>query len=407
MSNSNIFLAKYLKYKNKYLLLKKQLGGTVEKRKKPEPESETDEEEYDLSFNLPENHDEIVQIPAAALPLQIPEASVCIIPIQVQPQPYDLTTLCAESTRIVTIDGIEFKLVCIIDSPCCNNDRKQYLVYNSTNDIKLIFYRSISELDFLRLAYRHDCNVFNKGQYDYVQQTFAHIDLQRFIYSEELREALLSIRISRSDYDMIVTQQSLLDHINDTTRKIDTLEPFNYLSGERAASNYFKQPKLQAEIKGTSGCGKSRSNIKDELLEFSGKMEEKYNVDSVESLYEYNVADKFNVTIYQIVLSEKTNNANKLKLYCIKYNLSNFEGTVIESPIVNKLAPLFLTTNDSTITPYGVYSHYIISGYYICKVFDYRAGCMYFELKNCIKAGLYTFIGDRYDGLFPLGSIPL
>ena len=316
-----------------------------------------------------------------------------------------MATLCTASNRIVTIDGIDFRLVCIIDSPCCNNDRKQYLVYNSTNNIKLIFYRSISELDFLRLAYRHDCNAFNKGKYDYVQQTFAHIVLQSFINSEEIRGPLLSIRIDRSDYDMIVDNQSLSFHINDIARKIDILEPFNYLSGDRAVLNYFKlQPKLQAEIKGTSGCGIERSNIKDGLVEFSRKMEEKYKVDSVELLYEYDVPAKFNVNVYQFVLSEKTNPVNKLKLYCIKYSLFNFEGKAIK--IVNKLAPLFLTTNDSTITPYGVYSHYIISGYYICKVFDYRAGCTYSEIKKC-TTGMYTFIGDRYDGLFPLELIPL
>jgi hypothetical protein len=55
---------------------------------------------------------------------------------------------------------------------------------------------------------------------------------------------------------------------------------------------------------------------------------------------------------------------------------------------------------------YGLYSHYIQAGQFICKLFDYVEQCSLDESKRKTCLGKYVFIGDRYNGLFPFTLTP-
>lgn len=85
-------------------------------------------------------------------------------------------------------------------------------------------------------------------------------------------------------------------------------------------------------------------------------------------------------------------------LYFMKYNL-DVESTSGTAPLKlkNKFIPILLTTTDN-ITPYGLYSKYILAGNYICKVFDYTKQCLNTNLK-CTST--YSYIGAIYDKVYP------
>jgi hypothetical protein len=72
--------------------------------------------------------------------------------------------------------------------------------------------------------------------------------------------------------------------------------------------------------------------------------------------------------------------------------------------IKNFYCPLLLTTNEN-ITKYGLYENYVYSGNYICKPFDYSTQCSIDENRQFICSEEYTFIGNRYNNLFPFNKI--
>jgi len=336
---------KYLKYKKKYMILKKILGGMI-----PSP----------------------IMIPS------YPKVQLIDLYIQLH--------------KIIKIDDYYFKFICKIKSPC-KNDRIQYLVLSSLTPNfekykELIFYRSISQLDFLRLAYREDCQEYNKGTFDYIQQTFIHMDLQMFIYNNEKNEDYFNIL--HSDYNRIISQYMLLENINDIERKISNLEPFNYIKNGTGD--------------GISNCGNPGDNnvINCELKRLTKLINDSYNIDSIKKIFDYEDYDKLKIETYEMILSHRENKNIKIKQYFIKYDINKFNNTKIVPPIKNKTAPLFLTTYDSKITDCGVYSNYIISGNYICKIFDYKNQCIDDGTSHCFNDETYVFIGDRYDGIFDI-----
>ena len=67
----------------------------------------------------------------------------------------------------------------------------------------------------------------------------------------------------------------------------------------------------------------------------------------------------------------------------------------------NAFIPILLTTSEAIITEYGVYSNYISSGFYICKILDYIQQCSLAETEISRCSINYTYIGDRYQRLFP------
>ena len=73
-------------------------------------------------------------------------------------------------------------------------------------------------------------------------------------------------------------------------------------------------------------------------------------------------------------------------------------GSIIEN---NRFIPILLTTADVTITNYGTYSNYIPSGFYICKMLEYIHQCSLKENQYTRCSEEYTYIGNRYQRLFP------
>jgi hypothetical protein len=77
------------------------------------------------------------------------------------------------------------------------------------------------------------------------------------------------------------------------------------------------------------------------------------------------------------------------------------------------IMPFFLTTEDSSINCYGTYTKYIPCGAFICKLFDYSNGyhrdggyiqCTLDEYTNNHCTSTYSYIGDRYDNIFPFNQ---
>jgi len=154
-------------------------------------------------------------------------------------------------------------------------------------------------------------------------------------------------------------------------------------------------------------CGRKRNetDTRAYLIELSEMIEDKYKIVDNESWFNYrrnNDKENIDVYIYETKLQNKTNDNEILILYWIYYNVKKFNGKDIK---VQGSVPLFLTTNDSHITPCGLYSKYIPSGYYICKVFEY-----YDQVDRSDEVidfdSDYSFIGRLYDGLFPYSKLP-
>ena len=65
-----------------------------------------------------------------------------------------------------------------------------------------------------------------------------------------------------------------------------------------------------------------------------------------------------------------------------------------------------LTIPDVKINDYGLYDKYIPCGLYICKLFDYshpsNNQCSQEEKERGMCNDTYSYIGNRYDELFPL-----
>ena len=365
----DIFHKKYIMYKQKYLKLKELIGGMIPRL-----------------LNIPKDHRNTL------------EEELCERERIDQINNERIILLYETGPNIIRIDNIFFKVVCKIISPCSANDREQYLILSSPNDtfnadsIKFFVYRSISEMDCLRLVFRDKCDVYNKGYGDYVQRTFIHLRLQQFIY--EVQD-LPVLPMGITFYYEIANNINIIKHINDASRTINTITPFNYYKNSSGAA--------------ISGCGltDNETRIKMGLAILSANIEAKYQIESTTPLFTYNVNvpnKRFCLNIFQTILNEKLNVANKVILYHMKYTISSFKKTI--KPALQGRIPLFITTN-TNITPYGIYTKFIISGYYICKVFDYSTQCDPTLSSNIHKCNtkMYTYIGDRYNNLFPLNRL--
>lgn len=154
-------------------------------------------------------------------------------------------------------------------------------------------------------------------------------------------------------------------------------------------------------------CGLKRreTDTRAYLIELSEMIKDKYRIVDNQQRFNYrrnNDKENIDVYVYETKLQNNTNENEILILYWIYYNVKKFNGKDIKE---QGSAPLFLTTNDSHITPCGLYSKYIPSGYYICKVFEYNSQVDHSDEVIEFDAD-YSFIGRLYDGLFPYSELP-
>jgi hypothetical protein len=336
----------------------------------------------------------------------------------------------------ITIDNITFFLIRVVD-----NMHKRYsdiLEIHSQEEGKSPFsfwvYRSNSELGFWRLCITKSNSLQNllwyKGTIDYVQATFVHLELQNFINEniqyvpkiqlnaiEKMTECVCYINTRHCS----PSNQLALEQIDDPERMISE-EPFSLIQS------------LDDDTKHTRpvGCGRIPSgftdaDVKGILQEFSDNLKSEYRYDRRSltrvSSFSFNFEKLIDSVgeIYCIRLNRiiplKDSQTNTVLIYFLKTKL-NIDPLLIANPSrslftrnITRICsrdyhvfPFFITNNHSRVTKMGLYSKYIPSGLFICKLFDYYgySQCTVEEMRNEKCTMDYSYIGKRYDDLFPL-----
>ena len=315
--------------------------------------------------------------------------------------------IITDNTDIITkIDDIYFMIIC----KNIENGREIFLLktslindFTNENNYKLIsFYRSSSELKFLRLGILYsDIYHYYKGKYHYVQQTFIDIRLQKFI-NNKLDSIPINLNFTieqEEDFGII------MKHIDDENRKIEI--------------EHFKQ-----DIDYCINSGDPYKII-NEMKKLSIKLNEVYNYNKPNYHYNYVKNGYYSYNLYSIELIPKTTKEETLMLYymiidfckyddtknfiidAIDINISKFQNLDIgkQCKYTEFYLPVFLTTKDSKITEYGTYSKYVLAVNYICKFLNYHHLCtnLEYSLNKCSKN--YSIIADRYIDIFPFNEL--
>ena len=199
--------------------------------------------------------------------------------------------------------------------------------------------------------------------------------------------------------DIFLHSQSIIfEHIDKETRQIK-ISPFidnilNHKCGDMyELGTIARLIKLSGQIKNNYDYTKPKiiNNI-NKVIDLDYKI--------------YNTKATLNGVIYSTHLIEK-NNCNQLTLYYIKYDLDITSDNKINKKIHvnNYYAPIILIKNDS-ITEYGTYENYVLSGAYICKILEYNT----LTNKQCPKgtqncSNNYGYIGEIYNILYPYNEL--
>ena len=298
------------------------------------------------------------------------------------------------------------------------NERRETKIYPD-----FWVYQSNSELGLWRLCIFSDqrrtrvaegiFTPFDKG-IDYVQSTLIHLELQKFI-----NKNIHNIRIEEFDPELHKCicferfngcNQPFPDEFEDEVPLIDMI-----INDEETRPIYEEPFKL---IDQQLTCGKENPRINDILRDFSINFKEQYNIIDVicvdkHSFIFMNII-KSNGYIFSIELERKSylsdSKTNRILLYVMvtqlkTHNISESEYSENIINICGKLFhifPFLLIPSGSKINFYGIYEHYIPSGIFICKLFDYTRQCLREEIISNECTQSYTYIGNRYYNLFPL-----
>jgi hypothetical protein len=334
----------------------------------------------------------------------------------------------------ITIDDIEFTLLQMISI----TDRyKQSVKIRSTtrdNSINVFWvYRSNSELGFWRHCVTEK-NVIDESIYfykgssytDYIQSTFIHLELQFFINENIGRIPITNMSKQRMEQECVCyvrvpncsrKNREVIDMIDDLDRVISEL-PFQKLH------------ELEKDPVNPLGCGViphgvTNDTIKRVLIEFTEELNELYDIINLNHITHYNFEFENIIhsdgDIYCIELKRKVNisgsETNNVLLYFLATKLSVSEKMTIGNRFMYNIKkvcgkdlhvfPFFMTVKTASINEYGVYDLYIPCGIFICKLFDYgydREQCTLEEMNQGQCTQLYSYIGNRYDNLFPFDN---
>jgi hypothetical protein len=316
----------------------------------------------------------------------------------------------------ISIDGVDFTLIrkTIYDDRYRDVVNVESLVVDDDEQKSYNFwvYRSNSELGLWRLCVELR-GKFHKGP-DYIQSTLIHIELQNFINDniDFIPFVSNNVRLKLCSY-----KKSIIDVIDDKEEREVYEEPFITLDNLDKKSS---RPRI--------GCGHipksySDSDINNVLQVFSNEFERLYEIKNVEKIisnYDFVFEESLFIqgVIFCVHLTRKTplkrSRTNSIKLYFMAAKLENIDtmNPIYETAkrdICNKaihVFPFLLIPEDSGVNQYGCYTSYIPSGIYICKLFDYHTLMTHFqctleeiESKKCNN--FYSYIGERYDHLFP------
>jgi hypothetical protein len=317
---------------------------------------------------------------------------------------------------------------------------------NSTelNGISFWVYQSKSELGLWRFCTCQSAREKYKGP-DYIQSTLIHLDLQNYIninlselqydktevdtaerpkrndikYATELNNLNLKL-ISQYGFNCPTGEFYKINEISikdiiDSKERMVVLEPFN---------------KFDNDDELRCGYVSQHYNIKHKLRTFSDEIKYLYDPGETEIVIE-NYSDIFqdiirvSGQIKRILLTNKETGV-QVYLYFLEATLCKIGETpgVYDENIericnIDKhYMPFLLTPIDSKCNFMGIYDKYIPAGIYICKLFDYSKKSNAPFLKNNIVQcteqeqsfgqcnETYSYIGSRYEGLFPFDDKP-
>lgn len=342
----------------------------------------------------------------------------------------------------IVIDNIKFTLLQKSDYKDRYKDVVQIQSENkldSSDITKFWVYRSNSEIGFYRLCFTKEDHLF-KGHLDYVQSTFIYIELQIFIISK-----LDIIPYIKFDNETQKKANCFCPNINETScdTALSIIEDKNrFITDEEPFAELYK---LQTVIRcGTIPYQANDSLVKKIINLFSKKLENTYELENftlMKDNYNFVFENIIDITggIYCINLKRKSQNdslqTNYIKLYFVLANLmpteKAYENLVPQNDaielikkryniyknvinICNKdyhIIPILLTTKNALINKFGVYNKYIYAGIFICKLFDYTESestdsqCSRNEKKDKQCSLYYSYIGSRYDDLFPFEKV--
>ena len=340
-----------------------------------------------------------------------------------------------EDPLSITIDTIKFKL---IEKTVLSDGyivvRIQSLNPTTGENADFWVYRSNSELGFWRLCssvednptrlYKGDPDEFN---YDYIQTTFIHLTLQFFINA--IFEAIPPIPYlntqgikytdknkRKADRDSI-SNHKLFTYDDKKEKKIFVLS-IPLIPEYKAIvddNNRIIQESPFIDLYHEAKCGEELDI--ETLQEFSVNFQRQYTVTSDLSVlrgkYDYEFEGIIGVDgqIHCITLTRNIPDAgqtNNIELYylnatlCSLQNTSEFHKNIEYVCTEDKhIMPFLLIPVGTFINILGLYSKYIISGAYICKLFDYAQQCSPKENSRRQCTINYTHIGYRYNDLFP------
>jgi hypothetical protein len=307
----------------------------------------------------------------------------------------------------LVIDGIEFSLLnrWTIVKTTHTHDCVTFQSFSKGRKQRFGAYKSNSYC-FWRLLILYDSNKkFYKGSVDYIQQTFLHLDLQKYINANyEKLEQVDDEYKKYSDPHYPVLPEEYNDH-----PFIPEINATQFTAFEKAQDLYHKSvieaiddPARIVEIEPfysymrqeANGCG-VRSSVRDSnLAALSEEIRFMHGVNGKPELVykDYEHSDSEHVlrsNIYRVNLGEHVH------FYFMIFSFDSIGAFNVHKK--NQFAPVFMTTN-THIVDCGIYANYVPAGNFICKIMDYDWQCLESDVQ-CTEA--YAYIGDMYQGLYP------
>jgi hypothetical protein len=342
----------------------------------------------------------------------------------------------------IIIDNFKFQLVQLISVNSKYSQVVQIRVLQPDTNEKISsfwVYRSNSELGIWRLCisstYNIDKMISGKGTWykgnantDYVQSTFIHISLQNFI--NDNLELIPKNKMSMNKEERIkeMDDECVCDVMGNTKCRHFKLVKIVDDPNRTIIESPFKEIYNKERNHGI-GCGRlnpdtNSIDLKKILEEFTTSFGKTYNIvnlNIVTNNYQFTFVNTIHLQgdIYSIELHRKypikrDTQTNVVLLYFMVVNMTPIiQKTSVFYENVSQICmkkyhifPFFLTIPTAKINEVGLYDKYIPCGLYVCKLFDYSIAsakqCTNEEINSGRCNELYSYIGTRYDDMFPL-----
>jgi hypothetical protein len=359
----------------------------------------------------------------------------------------------------INIDGINFRINKIGYSKIGNSEKTglyktveiiSYGEEEGTYTFKV--YASNSELGMWRYCFIYS-NLFYKGNPnkkfkdgkltytpDYTQTTLIHLDLQKYInnyiknkeFITELPSCISADRWCNISPDRPKKSRPKgFENCDISSGKRQILEePFSrwqsFLEcGHTEHISIYRFYILKDRIKKDLISLNKKNKIKYENnptginKAISDEFESLYNLESIEIIdedYENNFRGVINSNgmIVKAVLIRKTpiegGKTNRVYLYFLVVKLDKVNSKNPDD-LLEKICsreshfmPILLTVPEAKCNFMGLYDQYIPSGSFMCKLFDYNKQSTK-EERSLGQVDYYSYIGDRYNGIFPYKNI--